>query len=448
MCGYSTLPVYRSASRPSEKPDRHSATAGGGDLVVGRRPDSLCRAAALGLIAALLGMPAAGPAAAEPSDSSDCPVCRSLTIVREPIYRPQEPAASTLYGRLANALHVRTRESVVRRGLHFCEGQPVCPDDLAASIRRLRSYPFLHSDIEICGYAPGDSVDLVVRTRDVWTTQVDFQISKEGGLVAWSVGARETNLLGLGKKISVRFGEDEVQTFWGVGLIDPQFLGSGLWVVTEVSHGGERHVGKLYIERPFERATTPWGLTMSVGLFAGSYVDHRRGLDGPEWDLDGWEFIARGGARVAGTSRRALRLMPAVYLSSDAYTPPEEGQLSELPPLMDWEVRAPGLTLGYFAERYAQISGVDAFEHREDLNLGTDIQLFSGYAMQDGGGSANGPLFLLEAQQGLALSRGRFARLGIGARAEVVSGRLFNTLWESTLRYYDRIDRWQTLAAR
>ncbi|MBD3235314.1 MAG: hypothetical protein GF330_01255 [Candidatus Eisenbacteria bacterium] len=394
------------------------------------------------------GAEAAALAAPAPADSQRCPICRSLTIIREPIYRPGEPAAETLYGRLANALHVTTREGVVRRGLHFREGQPVCPEDLAASLRRLRSYPFLHSQIEISGYAPGDSVDLIVRTRDVWTTQVDFQIRKEGGLMTWSVGARETNLLGLGKKVSLRLGEDEVQTFWGVGLIDPQLLGRNLWLVAAASGGGERRAERLFLERRFEQAATPWGFTLGADRLEGTFVDHRGGLEGPEWDLDFWELLARAGGRVTGGRRWALRVSPGVYLAHEVYDEPDAGAPGDLPPLHDWDVRAPGVTFHYVVERYRQVSGVDAFEHRSDLNLGTELQLFAGYATPAWGSRGEGAFFLLEAEQGVASFRGGFARFAVLARAEVDDRQLFNTRWESALRYYQHITRRQLLATR
>ena len=50
---------------------------------------------------------------------------RSLTIQRDNIFAPDDEHADLLYARLANSLHVRTREQIIRQALLFSEGDSI-----------------------------------------------------------------------------------------------------------------------------------------------------------------------------------------------------------------------------------------------------------------------------------------------------------------------------------
>ena len=89
-----------------------------------------------------------------------------------------------------------TQERVVARGLGFTTGDTVATEDLGAALRRLRSYPFLHDDVDFALRFEGDTLRLDVTTRDVWTTRPAFQFRKTGGLLTWMASLEESNLFG------------------------------------------------------------------------------------------------------------------------------------------------------------------------------------------------------------------------------------------------------------
>ena len=87
------------------------------------------------------------------------------------IYDPNKKVKSTM-ARIANSLHTGTREKIIRNHLFFSRNQPLNPFKLADNERFLRDRDFiLDSRITVMPVngEEGDSVDVVVLTRDVFS---------------------------------------------------------------------------------------------------------------------------------------------------------------------------------------------------------------------------------------------------------------------------------------
>jgi hypothetical protein len=408
--------------------------------------------------------PAAGLASGAAADSLitappqwQCGWLRGVRIEAANIYRRDEPAARFFYASLANALHVTTRERVVRRGLGLRSGDRVCRDDVEAALRRLRGYTFLHADVRIDVAATGDSIDLTVRTRDVWTTLPQVQIGKQGGLWTWSAGLQESNLLGLGKALGVAIGHDEQQTYWRWSYLDQQFLSRDLAFAFAWACGSDLTFAGLTLQRPFRRPRTPWGLALQAEHYAGAIIDHRGGLDGPEWDRRSRLVWLWAGPRVGGGERTAVRLAPTLYLARERYSPPEAGEPLNAggcagaiagAPLRDRDIRAVGLTLDGVREAYTRRRGIDVLAQWEDFNLGTEVRLLAAWSARRLGAARDGLYFRLVAQQGLAVNSRVFLRAYANGYGAAVDHRLTDSRLTLSLRGYAGLNAWQTLALR
>src|SRR5690606_25136703 len=83
--------------------------------------------------------------------------------------------------RAANALHIPTREWVIRRELLFAPGSCYDPFLLEESERLLRSYGFL-SRVDVFGIRqPDGSHHVIVSTRDEWSTRLDLRVGMDDG---------------------------------------------------------------------------------------------------------------------------------------------------------------------------------------------------------------------------------------------------------------------------
>lgn len=99
--------------------------------------------------------------------------------------------------RTANKLHVKTREIVIRDFLLFHEGEEVDPGKLAENERILRRLSYIQdARIKVIPVGTrGDSVDVKVITKDVWSTAFSVEINdaESGKVEIWN-----NNMFGMG----------------------------------------------------------------------------------------------------------------------------------------------------------------------------------------------------------------------------------------------------------
>ena len=98
--------------------------------------------------------------------------------------------------RLANDLHRKTREAVVRKNLFFKKGEQLIPYLIADNERYLRDLPYLHdADIRVV-YVNQDSVDIIVLTKDVLSLGGSIRMHNTTKL---SITVSEANIAGSGQ---------------------------------------------------------------------------------------------------------------------------------------------------------------------------------------------------------------------------------------------------------
>lgn len=156
-----------------------------------------------GLLAVLLLMLDIGVAYAQQDSAKVCAHGRisSVIIHNHSIFDIDEAAdrghVPWIY-RVANAIHMKTKESFIRREILFKKGDCYEPLLLEESGRLLRQYPFIASaEVSAVDLPDGDK-KVVVDTQDDWTTQVNLDVSLDPGLQLEVLDVSEQDLLGRG----------------------------------------------------------------------------------------------------------------------------------------------------------------------------------------------------------------------------------------------------------
>ncbi|MFH1142922.1 MAG: BamA/TamA family outer membrane protein, partial [Candidatus Eisenbacteria bacterium] len=277
--------------------------------------------------------------------------------------------------------------------------------------------------------------------------------SDSGGLLEWSLGLRESNLLGLGKEVLVEAGREERDDFWGCGYSDPRLFGARLSLVLRAAFGARLDLQELNLRRAFESAAYPWGFTIDARRFSGPVVDHRGGIDGPEWSAETRYLSGTIGLRVRGNEYGALRLSPLVYLLSERYEEPPDslrtlgGSGSAAEPFRDREIRAVGVGVEMLRERFRQLSRIDGLGRWEDIDLGGNVEAGIGPSLRRWGARRDALFITLRAQQGVDLGPGRLLLASLQGLGQVRSGRTDDAWLEVRARYYDQVFERHTLAA-
>jgi surface antigen-like variable number repeat protein len=109
--------------------------------------------------------------------------------------------ARTFYGRLANTLHIVTRDAAIRREILLKPGQPYDSALAAEGARNLRRLGVFRQ-VRVDTVTRDSGFVLRYVTDDGWSTKTDFRFGSTGNEVTWTVGAYEDNLLGTAAQLA------------------------------------------------------------------------------------------------------------------------------------------------------------------------------------------------------------------------------------------------------
>jgi len=209
---------------------------------------------------------AAAPAAAEapqalPDDAAleaAGAVIGRIDIANGDVFDPSIPEEDRAVFRLANRLHVRTRERTLRALLLFRTGDPYSRAILDETERILRDQRYLYdADIRPVRLRDG-VVDVVVRTRDVWTLRPSLNFSRRGGANTVGVGVQEENFLGRGKSLTFRRTRDVDRVSALFRYRDDNVLGRRARMELAYSDNSDGQLGAVAFDRPFYAFDARW----------------------------------------------------------------------------------------------------------------------------------------------------------------------------------------------
>jgi len=363
------------------------------------------------LLAATLALSALG-------DDSDLPIVDSIEVVVEDVFEEEGFVPDLWAYRLANRLHIKTRESIIRQELLFTEGEPVSKEDLEQTERNLRALPFLRlARVETTPTKQG-RLRVRVVASDAWTTVPELRLAKVGNVWVWSAGAAERNLLGYGKQLRIarRSDIDRDQTF--LSYRDPRVAGSRFGATAFLSDASDGHHVFLSTLRPFFSLQTLWSTRVQFEDYDRLdpvYADGERVDDlihlrrRVELDL---------GRAVRRTTTSALR----VHLGYDFI---EDEIDSGLDHRRFGMIRVGVSSVGH---RFLKLTHVNRFERPEDINLGGQASAFVGLSTPTLGGEDQSSLFyFLSANRGFRLSPGGFLLTHVSWQARDRNERIENS---------------------
>lgn len=227
------------------------------------------------MIALLLLLPApalaqAGPTAQQPTtarqDSCANGAISYVFVDSKSIFDTSDPDLDRRFRwayNTANALHVRTRDWVIRRELLFEPGSCFDPFLLEETERLLRSYDFLARVDVFALPQPDGSWHVIVETHDEWSTRLDVRLSTTGGFGVEGIRLSEDNVLGTGQSLGLFYFEREVTQDYGISYFTPQFFGTRWDLRSEV---GRTRAGTAVLQEvsyPFVGEVSRWAARQS-----------------------------------------------------------------------------------------------------------------------------------------------------------------------------------------
>jgi hypothetical protein len=333
-----------------------------------------------------------GPADAQDGEAgAECAegIVSSITYDRRPVFDPSSTSISPLAWtyRTLNLFHVRTARSFIRRELLFAEGDCYDPFLASESERLLDQYGFL-SQASVTAYDDGrGGKQVVVSTRDEWSTKVDLGLTYDAGPNIERLQVTEENFLGHGVFAEYTYRERREHEIQSFGLATPRLFGR-----TDASiAGGRTRPGTFfsqYVRYPFVGETGQYSLRQG----------YDRGTDFFSYSTDGdrpytqllvpqfRELIELSAGRRFGEAGRSV--IAGVTLTRDVVRFPGSPQVAfatdfeELQPLPDplppeitrqllpSATTRVALQLGMRRFRYEEYAGLDGVRDRQIVSLG------------------------------------------------------------------------------
>jgi len=215
------------------------------------------------LVLAFVALPVAVGAQSSQRHRSDLPsaVVASVQIERENVF--DRSGHSNWFARVANRLHMLTRERVVSREVLIEEGKPFDSASAAETARNLRRLGIFR-DVSVDSFTTDSGLVARVVTRDSWTTQVYTSLKSGGDQTAWGIGIVERNFLGAQINATGRYMRDTDRSTTQIGVSVPGVWRSRLGVMASYHHLSDGDRSRFIAAAPFASLSTRESYALDV----------------------------------------------------------------------------------------------------------------------------------------------------------------------------------------
>lgn len=378
-----------------------------------------------------------------PSDEfleSSGAVIGEIRIENQNVFDPNDEREDKSAYRLANRLHITTRESVIREGLLFQSGDHYSRRLLDESARLLRSARFLgEATIEPVRFADG-RVDVEVRTRDVWSLNPGISYGRRGGKDHYGIELQDVNLLGLGIELTLDHDRTVDRVTNSVEWKDSHAFGPHSELFLRYAKSDDGTGWAASYERPFYALDTPSAFGFRAqqvdridSLYRLGGVEERYRVRGHEdqvyWGRssglhDGW--VRRWSV---GVSRDQQRFSEAES---------EVGAALLLP--QDRRFVYPWVGVEWLQDDFTTRENHNQIGRIEDIELGLRFQARVGFASSSWGSDRDAWIYDASASRAWVFSDDQTVALQTSARGRWESGHSRDALWEGSARYYHPVN--------
>ena len=371
---------------------------------------------------------------------------REIRVETNNVFDLDSPGESLPPFHWANAVHIRTKEKVIRRELLFSEGDPYDPDLLQETERNLRGLPFIRK-AEVIGVETSSGPVVIVRTWDAWTLEVTASFSRAGGVNQTKAGIADGNVLGRGKTTSLLYQGSGPTVERSIAYSDPQLLDRHVRYDMLAGESSQARHYMLSIARPFYSS-----LTKSSFSGGGHYAEDRTtvyqgtsqaGTVGRRaYDAD----VTYGYALQAST-RRTNRLTLGLVTDHADYSALPDATTLFVP---DAEQHtALQLGLDYQELDFIKARRIQKLSREEDFNMGLAVSPSIGYAPPWQALGTTGARLTpkIEVRKGFSTELGQIVLLRGDYSSAYVNGGNGMRLATADLQYYCRYYPRHTVAA-
>lgn len=362
---------------------------------------------------------------------------RSVRIDNLNIFDLEDPKEDKALFRLMNGLHARTKPWVIERQLLFEEGDPFDRRKLEETERILRRTGYLYDARIVVASCDESGLEVLVRTRDVWTLQPGISVSRSGGESRVGLDIQEENFLGRGGSVRYARKIDEERSTTQVGYSDQNLAGRWIAIAATIADSSDGHEFDLSLARPFYALDTRWAL-------GGRVLDARRddtvyslGEDIGDFRQD-IEHIDVYRGWSSGLSDGWIHRWFAGLVYDQRMFSQQEGLPEGAPLPEDRRHVYPYLGYRFLEDRYRKGENLDQIYRTEDISLGARVDLRLGLLSEALGSTRNGMIFSAGASRGYGDPARALWNFSVQTSGRIEDGDLRNALFGGAARWHLR----------
>jgi hypothetical protein len=353
------------------------------------------------------------------------------------VFDPSDPReAGGLYA-IANRLHMDTRASAIQAQLLFAPGDLYSRRVLEETERALRNLRYIFdAEIRPVRYS-GNTVDLEVTTRDVWTLNPGLSFKRRGGENSSRVEIEDTNFLGRGKRISLARSSTEDRNSWIFQWEDPNVWSSRWRAAFDYADSTDGERAGALVEYPFYALDSRW--TFGVAAVDFDRIESRYVLGEV---TEQFRHEERSAELYAGTSRGLrngwVRRLLAGYrhLEASFAAAPGEPAPPSLP--ADRTDAYPWVGIEWVQDDFQETSNLNQIGRTEDLAFGLAARLEAGWSDESLGATRNGAVLRGRVSDGFHVAQDQYLFVSGGVAGRFESSRAANVIANASAGYYLR----------
>ncbi len=302
----------------------------------------------------------------------------TIIIENRNIFDRDDPAPDWV-AHLANRLHMRTRQGVIRRRLLLNRGDPFDSARMAESERALRTLGVFRSvRVDTIRSEPGGKFALRVVTSDGWSTQPQASFTSVGGDNTWDIGLIERNFLGTATQVALVYGRNPDRSHLDFDFINPHFAARRTLLTLRYRDLSDGRRGEWRFGLPFHETAAPYSLE-TYGEAAQERVLRFRDdvlLDSTRHHLLRVGLI--GGIAASATSHSYTRLWGGWEWRREDFALTDTARV----PYSVFTTARAGIEIG--SVRFRVLEHFNSYARREDVDLSPTLR--AGLVLQSGVG--------------------------------------------------------------
>jgi outer membrane protein assembly factor BamA len=365
----------------------------------------------------------------------DGTVVGEIRLEKSNVFNLADPAENNWLYRLANRLHIVTKDKVIRKQLLLRSGDDYSTRLADESERILRGNAYLFDATIKPVKGANGVVDLTVHTRDVWTLNPDISLSRSGGENRTKIGLEDTNLLGRGRLIRVARIKDVDRTEKSFEFADRHLGRSWVEASLKIADNSDGKLNWLSARRPFYALDTRWSAGTTLFENEKREALYRFGDEAAEYQHER-DYVSAFAGWSKGLQKGWVRRWTtgAVFDDNRFSVVPSP----ELPALLpeNRKLVYPFIGVDILKDDYQTSTNRDQIGKTEDFYLGTRLSASLGWASESFGADRDALIIAARASRGFGALQKDALLLAASVDGRLESGDTRNTQFTVSARYY------------